>query len=96
MLINPSIRGARQRQAITETARQVAEGDTEGEGPDLDPVEAHLVRVVEYDVPDRDGGGAGELIVVLSTICDPGAAALMRLVDLVPAAVGPSLARHDA
>ncbi len=28
--------------------------------------------------------------MVLSTICDPGAAALMRLVDLVPAAVGAS------
>ncbi len=47
VLINLSIRGARHRQAITETARQIAEGDTEGEGPDLDPAEAHLVRVVE-------------------------------------------------
>ncbi|MGH3787810.1 MAG: hypothetical protein ACRDRG_14955 [Pseudonocardiaceae bacterium] len=35
-------------------------------GPDyLDPEQAHLVRVVEYDVPDRDGNGTGELIVLL-------------------------------
>ncbi len=70
VLINPVIRGARRRAAITETARQIAEG----EGAELDPAEAHLVRVVEYDVPDREGNGTGELIVLLSTICDPGAA----------------------
>ena len=28
----------------------------------------------EYDVPDREGNGTGELIVVLSTITDPAAA----------------------
>jgi hypothetical protein len=27
--------------------------------------------VVEYDVPDREGSGTGELIVLLSTILDP-------------------------
>lgn len=69
VLINPTIRGARRRAAITETARQIAEG--EGGGPELDPTEAHLVRVVEYDVPDRAGNGTGELIVLLSTITDP-------------------------
>lgn len=76
VLINPAIRGARHRATITETARQIAEGDAEGEGvgPELDPAEAHLVRVVEYDVPDRAGNGTGELIVVLSTITDPAAA----------------------
>ncbi len=78
VLINPAIRGARRRAAITETARRIAEGDTEdegeGEGAELDPTEAHLVRVVEYDVPDRAGGGTGELIVLLSTIRSPGAA----------------------
>jgi hypothetical protein len=30
--------------------------------------------VVDYDVPDRDGGGTGELIVLLTTITDPAAA----------------------
>jgi hypothetical protein len=33
---------------------------------------ARLARVIEYDVPDRAGGGTGELIVLLSTITDPG------------------------
>jgi hypothetical protein len=73
VLINPAIRGARHRATITETARQIAEGDAEGDGPELDPAQAHLVRVVEYDVPDRAGNGTGELIVVLSTILDPAA-----------------------
>ena len=31
----------------------------------------HLARVIEYDVPDRDGNGTGELIVLLTTILDP-------------------------
>ncbi len=29
---------------------------------------------MEYDVPDRAGNGAGELIVLLTTILDPAAA----------------------
>ena len=41
-------------------------------GQDIDPGDAHLVRVIEYDVPDRDGNGTGELIVLLTTITDPG------------------------
>jgi hypothetical protein len=69
VLINPAIRGARRRATIMTTARETAEGAAEGAG--LDPAEAHLVRVVEYDVPDRAGGGTGELIVVLTTILDP-------------------------
>ncbi len=67
-LINPTIRGARRREAILDTARTVADG---GEDAELDPAEAHLVRVIEYDVPDRDGNGTGELIVLLCTITDP-------------------------
>ena len=31
----------------------------------------NLARVIEYDVPDRDGNGTGELIVLLTTITDP-------------------------
>ncbi|HET9254464.1 MAG TPA: hypothetical protein VFO16_04590, partial [Pseudonocardiaceae bacterium] len=58
VLINPTIRGARRRAAITRTAREIAEG---GDAQLLDPAEAHLVRVVEYDVPDREGNGAGQL-----------------------------------
>ena len=61
----PEVRGARRRTAITDAAR---------DGADLADEPAHLVRVIEYDVPDREGNGTGELIVVLSTITDPAAA----------------------
>jgi Insertion element 4 transposase N-terminal len=67
VLINPAIRGARRRAAILVTAGEIADG----QGGELDPAEAHLVRVVEYDVPDRKGNGTGELIVLLSTILNP-------------------------
>ena len=52
-LINPAIRDARRRAAILAAAAQIT--DTQGEGEELDPTEAHLVRVVEYDVADRAG-----------------------------------------
>jgi hypothetical protein len=80
VLINPKIRGARRRATILatahqiaarQTARQIAQREVSGEGEELDPAEAHLVRVVEYDVPDRDPTGTGELIVLLTTVCDP-------------------------
>lgn len=72
VLINPKIRGARRREAIMTTAREVAaHHDTAHHDTELDPAEAHLVRVVEYDVPDREGNGTGELIVLLSNILDP-------------------------
>jgi hypothetical protein len=61
VVINPAIRGAR-RDRIIEAARS---------GTDLDPDDAHLVRVIEYDVSDRAGNGTGELIVLLSTIVKP-------------------------
>lgn len=32
---------------------------------------ARLARVIEYDVPDRDANGTGELVVLLTTITDP-------------------------
>ncbi|MGH3857861.1 MAG: IS4 family transposase [Pseudonocardiaceae bacterium] len=75
-LINPSIRGARRRAAILAAATRIAEGTDAGadEADELDPTEAHLVRVVEYDLPDRAGNGTGELIVLLTTILDPAAA----------------------
>ena len=61
VLVNPGIRRAR-RAAIIKAARA---------GQDIDPDDAHLVRVVEYDVPDREGSGPGELIVLLTTITGP-------------------------
>ena len=65
VLIDPAIRSARRRAAILAAAR---------EGADLAGEPAHLVRVVEYDVPDRAGNGTGELIALLTTIVDPAAA----------------------
>lgn len=35
---------------------------------------ARLARVIEYDVPDRDGNGTGELVTLVTTILDPTAA----------------------
>jgi hypothetical protein len=64
----PAIRGA----AILTAAADAAGADAVGDLAELDPADANLVRVVEYDVPDRAGNGTGELIVVLSTILDPG------------------------
>ncbi|MCK9898044.1 IS4 family transposase [Frankia sp. AgB32] len=62
VLIDPKVTGARRRAALLAAAKA---------GTDLDPDEAHLARVVEYDIPDRAGSGAGELVVVLTTILDP-------------------------
>jgi hypothetical protein len=53
VLVRPGIRRAR-RAAIIEAARA---------GQDVNPDNAHLVRVIEYDVPDRDGNGSGSLDV---------------------------------
>lgn len=40
-------------------------------GDELDVSEACLVRVVEYEVSDREGGGSGEIICVVTSILDP-------------------------
>jgi hypothetical protein len=62
VLINPEIKGIRRRARLLAAAAA---------GEELDPDEAHLARVVEYDIPDRAGNGTGELIVLLTTILDP-------------------------
>jgi Insertion element 4 transposase N-terminal len=84
-LIKPTIRG-RRRAMLLDAARTAAARDVDLHDPDAvfaDVPEAfddrgrpviHLARVVEYDVPDRDGNGTGELIVLLTTITDPAAA----------------------
>ena len=48
------------RRTLVETARR---------GGDLDPDEAMAVRVVEYEIPDRDG--ANETICLVTTVLDP-------------------------
>jgi hypothetical protein len=65
VLINPKIRSKARRERLLAAAHS---------GDDLDPEQAHIVRVVEYDIPDRVGNGSGELIVLLSSITDPDAA----------------------
>jgi Insertion element 4 transposase N-terminal len=73
-LINPTVRGARRERLLT-AARAGADLTDINTVPDAFdqhglPV-IHLARVIEYDVPDREGNGTGELIVLLSTILGP-------------------------
>ena len=46
-------------------------------GEHLDPAQAMRVRVIEYEIPDRDGDG--ELIALITTITDPAAASAAEL-----------------
>jgi hypothetical protein len=71
VVIDPKIRG-RRREQIVQAAR---------DGVELDPEQAYLVRVLEYDVPDRDGNGTGELIVLLTSVLDPADARSDELAD---------------
>lgn len=71
VVMDAKVRGGR-REKILAAARA---------GAELDPEVAHLVRVVEYDVPDRDGNGTGELIVLLTSITDPAGARADELAD---------------
>ena len=59
VLVTPKARAAA-RQELVEAARA---------GADLDPGRARHVRVVEYEIPDRDG--EDELIALVTTITDP-------------------------
>ena len=72
MVISSKIRGKR-REQILQDAR---------DGVEVDPGQAHLVRVVECDVPDRDGNGTGELIVLPSSVLDPAQARSDELADV--------------
>jgi Insertion element 4 transposase N-terminal/Transposase DDE domain len=58
VLASPKVKG-RARDAVIEAARA-------GEVPDQGT--ARIVRVIEYEVPDRDGDGNGELIALVTTI----------------------------
>jgi hypothetical protein len=61
VLVSPRIKG-KARQQLVEAARR---------GEDLDEDKARPVRVIEYEVPDREGDGTGELIALITTITDP-------------------------
>ena len=58
VLVSPKIRG-KARQALIEAARA---------GEDLDEDQARYVRVIEYEIPDRDGDGKGEVIALVTTV----------------------------
>jgi hypothetical protein len=60
VLVNPKVRG-KAREAVRAAARA---------GEDLDPAKARYVRVVEYEVPDRDGDGKDEIIALVTTITE--------------------------
>jgi hypothetical protein len=59
LIFKPGLRAA-QRQALQTQARA---------GHDVDPDQACVVRVVEYDIADRNPDG--ELIVLITTVLDP-------------------------
>jgi hypothetical protein len=64
VLVSPKITG-KARQQLIEAARA---------GEDLDEDRARYVRVIEYEVPDRDGDGKGEVIALVTTITEMTAA----------------------
>jgi hypothetical protein len=69
VLVSPRL-GGKARQALIDAARA---------GKELDKGNAAVVRVIEYQVPDRDGDGNGELIALITTITDPGTASALLL-----------------
>ena len=48
-------------------------------GERLDPAQAMRVRVIEYEIPDRDSDGSGELIALITTVTDPAVASAQEL-----------------
>jgi hypothetical protein len=48
-------------------------------GEYLDPGQAVRVRVIEYEIPGRDGDGSSELIALITTVTDPTAASAQEL-----------------
>jgi hypothetical protein len=60
VMVNPKVKGQARRKLI----------DAARAGEDLDPDRARHVRVVEYEVPDRDGDGKDEIIALITTITE--------------------------
>jgi hypothetical protein len=71
VLISPKITG-KARQRLIEAARC---------GQELDTGKARCVRVIEYEIPDREGDGKGELIDLITTITDPAEAPAVVLAE---------------
>ena len=72
VLTTSATRRGSSRQQLVEAA---------GRGEPLDPAQATRVRVIEYQVPDREGRGTGETIRLITTICDPTEAPAAELAE---------------
>ena len=72
VLVNPKLRGARRERVIAAVQA----------GHEIDPDDGYVVRVIEYNVPDRVGNGTGELITLITTILDPAQARADELADV--------------
>jgi hypothetical protein len=62
VVINPTIRGGRRVKLLG----RIRSGES------VPKEEAIPVRVVEYEIPDREGNGTGELICLITSILNPG------------------------
>jgi len=72
VLMDSTVRGARREKILTAArAGHDLADHRDAIGKNGLPV-ARIARVIEYDVPDREGNGTGELIVLLTTITEPG------------------------
>ncbi len=80
MLTTKNIRATR-RQKILAAARAGTLADCPQAVDDRGLPVAHIVRVIEYDIPDREGNGTGELIVLVTSILDPQAARADELAE---------------
>jgi hypothetical protein len=69
IVINPKITGVR-RQKLLDQVRSGHRVSTDAAIP---------VRVIEYDIPDREGNGTGELICLITSILDPREATAIEL-----------------
>jgi hypothetical protein len=77
VVMDAKIRGNR-REAILAAAREGRDLTDPNAVPeavtDRGLPAARVVRIIEYDIPDRAGNGTGELIVLLTNVLDPGPA----------------------
>lgn len=69
LIYHSKVRGRRRGELL----RDAHEGAAPGPG------EAQLVRAVEYDIPDREGSGAGDVICLITSILDPAEATAEEL-----------------
>ena len=78
VVVNPKVRG-KARDKLLDAARA---------GEDLAPETARYVRVIEYEVPDREGDGKDEIIALITTITEFTGCARRRPRPLLSRALG--------